>query len=299
MPTRLENNFCPTVDDLQAGLKSARDAGQSPGILVITSPGNPTSAVYPPHLLAELAEVARAEDLVIISDEIYALTTYGDVPFVSTAQFYPEGTIVTGGLSKHLSLGGWRLGVAIMPPGEFGKRLYQYMAAVAGAVWTTAAAPVQYAAIVAYSDDHDIDSYANTCTTIHGYLTTYLYDLLKALDVPSSRPGGGFYVYPSFASWREQLAARYGVQTSEDLANVLLNQYHLASLPGDAFGADPRDLTLRLSTSYLYAFTDDEGWNMLAAFERNLSRDQFVRESCPNLIEAGERLGAFVQSLES
>jgi hypothetical protein len=48
----------------------------------------------------------------------------------------------------------------------------------------------------------------------------------------------------------------------------------------------------------LYAFTDDEGWDMLAAFERHMPRDQFVQESCPSLIEVGERLGAFVQSLE-
>ncbi len=73
MPTTPENNYCPTAADLTAGLKAARAAGQNPGILVLTSPGNPTSSVYPPELVAELTEVARREELVIISDEIYAL----------------------------------------------------------------------------------------------------------------------------------------------------------------------------------------------------------------------------------
>lgn len=296
LPTSLENNYCPTPDDLEAGLKAARAAGQSPGILVITSPGNPTSSVYPPELLKALTDIARREELVIISDEIYALTTYGDVPFVSTAHYYPEGTIVTGGLSKHLSLGGWRLGVALLPTGDFGEYLYQYMAAVAGAVWTTAAAPVQYAAVVAYSDDPDIDAYAATCTAIHGYVTTYLYDTLHALGVPSSKPGGGFYVYPSFAPWRESLAQKHNVRTSQELANFLLDEFHIATLPGTDFGAKPEDLTLRLSTSYLYAMTDAEGEAMVAAYGQNLPRDEFLQQTCPAILDVCGRFKELVTS---
>ncbi len=297
MPTSLENNFCPTPDELETGLQAARAAGQNPGILVITSPGNPTSSVYPPHLLEALTAVARREGLVIISDEIYSLTTYGDVPFVSTAHYYPEGTIITGGLSKHLSLGGWRLGLAVMPPGEFGANLFNYMTAVAGAVWTTAAAPVQYAATVAYSDDPEIDSYAATCTAIHGHITTYLYDALQAVGVPSSKPGGGFYVYPGFAPWREALAKKHNIHTSQELANFLLDEYHIAALPGTDFGAKPESLTLRLSTSYLYALSDDEGWAMLNAYNPDIPRDDYVRQNCPNVVEVCERLQAFVQAL--
>ena len=297
MPTSLENNYCPTVEDLEKGIKSARAAGQSPGIFVITSPGNPTSAVYPPALLQDLAEIARREELVIISDEIYALTTYGDVPFVSTATYYPEGTIVTGGLSKHLSLGGWRLGVAIMPTGEFGESLYQYMTAVAGAVWTTAAAPVQHAATIAYDDDPEIDTYAETCTAIHGFVTTYLYEALHDLGVPCSKPGGGFYVYPSFAPWRDTLAKKHNIHTSQDLADFLLDEYYIATLAGTAFGVPPDALTLRLSTSYLYALTDEEGWEILDTFERQLPRDQFLWDACPQVIEVGERFETFIRSL--
>ena len=297
MPTRLENNFCPTPNDLEAGLKTARAAGQSPGILVITSPGNPTSAVYPPELLEALVKIARREELVIISDEIYALTTYGDVPFVSTAKYYPEGAIVTGGLSKHLSLGGWRLGVAVMPTGKFGESLYRYMTAVAGAVWTTAAAPVQHAAVVAYSDDPEIDAYAAACTTIHGYVTTYLYDALQAAGIPTSTPGGGFYVYPSFAPWREALAQKHNIHTSQNLANFLLDKFHIATLPGTDFGATPAALTLRLSTSYLYALTDDEGRAMLTTLDSHPTRDEFIAAACPAITEVTERFEALIHSL--
>lgn len=298
-PTSLENNYCPTAADLKAGLAAARAAGQSPQILVLTSPGNPTSSVYPPELIKELAAVARQEGLVIISDEIYALTTYGDVPFVSMAQYYPERTIVTGGLSKHLSLGGWRLGAAILPPGELGRQLGNYMAAVAGAVWTMAAAPVQHAAVVAYSDDTEIDAYAEKCTQIHGAITTYLYDALTALNIPCSKPGGGFYVYPSFAPWREALAQKHNIHTSEELAHFLLDETHVASLPGSAFGAASQDLSLRLSTSYLYAFTDDEGWRMLNNFDPTQPRDEYVVQNCSGVVEACQNISAFVKSLGS
>ncbi len=297
IPTRLEDNYCLTPESLKAGLKAARDAGRSPKILVLNSPGNPTGVVYPPEIQAALAEVVRAEGMVIISDEIYALTTYGAPPHISMAHYYPEKTIVTGGLSKHLSLGGWRLGVAILPPDDFGAEVHRYMTAVAGAIWTTAAAPVQYAAVVAYGDDPDIDAYAGMCTTIHGCVTTYLYQVLHALHVPCPRPAGGFYVYPSFAPWRDALAKKHNIHTSQDLANFLLNEEYMATLPGSDFGANPQDLTLRLSTSYLYGLTDEDGEAMLSTYQKKLPVEQFLQETCPHLIEAAERFKAFIEAL--
>jgi aspartate/methionine/tyrosine aminotransferase len=297
LPTQLEDNYCLTPEGLSAGLRMAREAGHSPTLLVLNSPGNPTGVVYPSALLQQLAEVARREGLIIISDEIYGLTTYGDTPHTCMALHYPEGAIVTGGLSKHLSLGGWRLGVAILPPGKFGGELYQYMAAVASNVWTTVTAPVQYAAIVAYSDDPEIDAYVEACTQIHGYVTRYLYQALQAVQVPCSSPGGGFYVYPDFGPWREALARKHNVHTNLDLANFLLDEEHIAALPGSDFGAAPHDLTLRLATSYLYALTEEEGEAILTTFRKNLSPDQFLREACPNVIAVGEKFKAFMASL--
>ena len=139
VPTRLEENYCLTPKRLLAGLEAARQAGQSPSVLVLNTPNNPCGVMYPAELLSELADVARAQELIVISDEIYALTAHGEQAHTSMALYYPEGTIVTGGLSKHLSLGGWRLGVAILPPGELGQKLVQSMGAVASCIWTTAA----------------------------------------------------------------------------------------------------------------------------------------------------------------
>jgi aspartate aminotransferase len=230
VPTYLEDNYCLTPEGLTSGLNTAKEIGQKPGILVLNTPHNPTGVMYPPQLLADLAEVAKSEQLIIISDEIYALTAYGDIPHISIAHYYPEGTIVTGGLSKHLSLGGRRLGVAILPSGEFGADLHRQMTAIASAVWTTAAAPTQYAAVTGYSDDPEIDAYTDMCATIHGHVTSHLYRVFHDLEVPCPKPGGGFYLYPSFAPWRKQLAQKHNVHTSQDLANFWRKNISLPSL---------------------------------------------------------------------
>ncbi len=297
IPTDLANNYCMTASDFQAGIQAARGSGQSPGVIVLNTPNNPSGVMYPPELLAELAEVAKAENIIIISDEIYAQTAYGDVPHQSIATMYPEGTIVTGGLSKHLSLGGWRLGMAILPPTDFGKAIHSSMTAVASNIWTTAAAPVQYAALVAYSDDPEIDAYVDTCATIHGYVTGYLYEQFQQMNVPCPKPSGGFYLYPDFSPWRAVLADRHNVHTSFDLANFLLDEEGIATLPGGDFGAPGTALTLRMATSYLYALTDTEGDQLFELFAQNLPRDEFLQAACPKVLEVGERFKTLVEGL--
>ena len=72
---------------------------------------------------------------------------------------------------------------------------------------------------------------------------------------------------------------------------------HIAILPGSDFGDDPAELTLRMSTSYLYALNDEEGEKVLATYARNLQPFDFLKQACPRVLEMGERLKVFVQSL--
>ena len=296
IPTRLEDGYSLTPDGLQNGIRLAREAGQTPRILILTTPNNPTGVIYPADWLADLVSVARAAGIVLISDEIYALTTYaGD--HISPARYYPEGTLITGGLSKHLSLGGWRLGVAILPAGELGEALLNYMQAVAGAVWTMPAAPVQQAAVLAYQADPDIERYIQTCTAIHGLVTQHLYQVMQSLGVPCPAPSGGFYLYPDFAPWRTALARQHNVHTAEDLARLLLDEAQIATLPGSDFGDAPEQLRLRLASSYLYALTDAESQAVLDTYRPDLPADSFLHTACPRVIEVGERFRQFVDGL--
>jgi aspartate aminotransferase len=79
-------------------------------ILILNNPNNPTGLVYSQLELEEIADVCRKHDIIVISDEIYALTTYDINKFVSMGKVYPEGTFVTNGLSKSHAAGGYRLG---------------------------------------------------------------------------------------------------------------------------------------------------------------------------------------------
>ena len=298
-PTSAADRYCLTADGLRGTLARARAAGRRPGILLLNSPGNPSGTIYPDELLAELAAVARQEGLRIVSDEIYALCVHGGSPHSSVARHYPDSTIVTGGLSKHLSLGGWRLGVAVLPSGELGRLLMEHMTAVAGSVWTAASTPVQHAAVVAYGGEPEIEAYIEACAAVQAGVTEYLYRQLEALGVPCPRPSGGFYLYPDFAPWRRQLARLHGVRTSAALAELLLERQSIAALPGSEFGADRSELTLRLSTSCLHGLVEGTAAEVEALAAEELSPEDLVARACPQAIEVAALLGELVGALEA
>lgn len=297
LPTRAEDDYRLTPGALSDGVRRARRAGGEPGILLLNSPANPTGVIYPDSLLAELAEVAREEGLRVLSDEIYALCVQGEVEHSSIARHLPEATIVTGGLSKHLSLGGWRLGVAVLPSGELGELLGRHMIAVASSVWTAAATPVQHAAIAAYGGDAEVEAYIRACASIQAGLTSYLFGRLAALGIPCPRPAGGFYLYPRFTPWRRALAERHGVTTCAGLAELLLERESLAALPGAEFGADPGELGLRLSTSCLHGLSEASADEVLAVAGERLEPDRLAARVCPAVVEVAELLGDFVAGL--
>jgi aspartate/methionine/tyrosine aminotransferase len=296
VPTRPENNYALEIDILQQQLEQSESDLGNPEVLIVNSPNNPTGTMIPLAQLEELADFAREQGLMVLSDEIYALVAHGQVPHASIAQYYPEGTIVLGGLSKHLSLGGWRFGVAILPPGRAGKALRDAIQTIASSIWSCVTAPVQYAALVAYSNDPEVDDYIDLCTRLHAIRTRYLYDTLVELSIPCVEPTGGFYVFPSFKHLQEPLTRR-GVYTDEELAIYLLERYEIATLPGSAFNCSAEALCLRLSSSYIDAGTDEKASNLLEAFKQDPHADRFIENHHPRLRQVASRLADFVADL--
>lgn len=212
-----------TVQTLADTLARARTQGANPRILIVNSPSNPTGSMFERAGVVALAHWARDEGITIISDEIYAELAHGWREHVPPAQVYPEGCIVTGGLSKAFSAGGWRLGYAALPANERGKRLVDALRALASEIWSSAATPIQEAAITAFSPNAELASYVQRCARVHGYVAGQLYKTLTNLGVPCPRPAGAFYLHPDFAPWRPALMKR-GIQTSQALASYLLDQ---------------------------------------------------------------------------
>jgi len=285
VPTRAESDYFPEVKLLQEKIEEARRAGGNPDLLILNSPNNPTGAMLSPDRARALAEYARQERLMVLSDEIYGLVGHNRTPHVSVAHYYPEGTIVLGGLSKHLSLGGWRFGLAILPAGPAGETLRGILQSIAESIWSCVAAPVQHAAIVAYSGDPEIDAHVDLCARMHAIRTRYLYERLVEAGIDCVEPSGAFYIYPSFNKWKRPLA-EMGVRSSGDLAADLLEEHGLATLAGSAFGSPPGDLCLRLSSSYLDMVTDEDADNLVEAFRADPDPHRFIENHHPGLREA-------------
>ena len=272
-----------------------RNSPHDQHLLILNSPSNPTGQMLEPELLEEIADICRRGNVLVLSDEIYGLTAFGR-EHVSISRYYPEGTVVLGGKSKHLSLGGWRLGTAIVPPGDGGQQLLQAAAKVGSELWSTASAPIQYAAITAYTEDAELSAYIERCTGLHAARTRYLWRGLCELDVPCAEPMGGFYLFPNFDHWRRPLAAR-GVHTSVDLARHLLDEWQIATLPGSDFGTPATELSLRLSTSYVDLETDEKAAKLIELADSSISEERLLRDFHPGMNEVMARLQSFLSSL--
>ena len=103
------------------------------------------------NLLEEIASIAKKYKLIILSDEIYSQLVF-DGEYKSISNFYPEGTIVSTGLSKWCGAGGWRLGFFAIPSQL--KELKNSLKILCSEAFTSVSAPVQYAAVEAYSGNH-------------------------------------------------------------------------------------------------------------------------------------------------
>lgn len=246
-----------SVQALSEAFESARSAGAHPRILIVNSPGNPTGGMFSQENVAALASWAEERGITIISDEIYAELAHGWRIHSSPACFYPAGCVLTGGLSKAFSAGGWRLGYAILPRGERGELLGRALRALASEIWSAASTPIEEAAVAAFTPDKDLETYVQHSARLHGYVTSLLQESLLELNIKCPRPAGGFYLYPDFSPWQPVLQ-RLGITGSSELAHYLLEHWDIATLPGVAFGEEPATLRLRLATSMLYRFSKTE-----------------------------------------
>src|SRR6266849_80638 len=295
-----------TPETLSDTLARARFEGANPRILIVNTPSNPTGSMFSSEETQAIAHWSREHGITLISDEIYAELAHGWRAHISPAQFYPEGCIVTGGLSKAFSAGGWRLGYAAVPGGAAGKQLMASLRALASEIWSSATTPVQEAAVVAYTPNAELTAYVKASARIHGYATSRLYEKMTRAGALCPRPAGGCYLYADFAPSRDALLER-GVSTSEQLAHYLLDQWDIAALPGTAFGEHPHALRLRLATSMLYAPAEAQSesereavlWALLDRAEKWADDGQAneAELEMPALVQARARLREFIGSL--
>jgi len=254
--TTFENGWRLTAEQLETSVTLAQD-DKRPRLLVLNYPSNPTGDTYSVSELQQLAEVCRKFDVIVLSDEIYGQLHFRG-EHVSIARFYPEGTIVSSGLSKWCGAGGWRLGTFSFPA-EL-DWLASSMSAVASETYTSVCAPVQYAAIHAFQESAFIERYLWQARRILRTLGTQIAATLQEAGVLLLKPTGGFYLFLDFAA-KKQALAEAGVTSGAKLCSRILEDTGVAVLPGSAFGRSRNDLTARL------AYVDFDGAAAIAAAE--------------------------------
>ncbi|MBE6778254.1 MAG: aminotransferase class I/II-fold pyridoxal phosphate-dependent enzyme [Ruminococcaceae bacterium] len=240
--TRVEDAFRLTAEALKAAITPRTK------LLVLPFPNNPTGAIMPREELEAIAEVLRGTDIMVLSDEIYAELTYGRTHVsITSLPGMSERTILVSGFSKAFAMTGWRLGYACGPAPvmKMLTKLHQYAIMCAP---TTA----QYAAIEAMNNgEEDV----RTMREEYDMRRRFIVDGLNRLGLTCFEPEGAFYVFPSIQ--------KTGM-SSEDFCRCLLEEKHVAVVPGTAFG-DSGEGFVRIS--YCYSLSHiTEALNRIEAF---------------------------------
>ncbi len=284
VPTTFEDGWKVDPDRLA---QACADGG--PYLLILNYPNNPVGNTYSADELAAIAGVARRHGILILADEIYGRLNFSG-EHRSIARAYPEGTIVSSGLSKWCGAGGWRLGTFLFPPRL--SSLRDAMGAVASETFTAASAPIQYAGVEAFSGGDDIENYLRCSRRVLGALGRRSAQILKNAGVRVNLPEGGFYLFPDFTPFAARLAER-GIHDSPTLCERLIAETGVASLPGLPFGRPREELTARLS------FVDFAGGRALEE-QQDLAPDaelpaDFLDRCCGDVIQAMELIVDWLQ----
>ena len=246
-------------------------------LLILNSPNNPSGTIH--NNLKSIAKVAKKNGVIILSDEIYCELNFSG-KYESISNYYPEGTIISSGISKWCGAGGWRLGALIFP-----KELAHIKNVVRNIVsetFTSVSAPIQYAAIAAYSNNHD--DYINNSCSILKAVRQYVYNNLKSNKINISKPQGGFYLMPEFLNEK--------FSTAEEMCSNILEETGVALLPGSDFGFPKERMITRLS------FTDFNGQEFMSNVKKNKKIDlNQLSKFAPKIVEGTKKLKTWSESI--
>ncbi|QUB71317.1 pyridoxal phosphate-dependent aminotransferase [Prevotella multiformis] len=201
-------------------------------LVILCSPSNPTGSVYSEEELGELAEVALAHDgLFVLSDEIYEHINYiGGHSSIAACPGMKERTVVCNGVSKAYAMTGWRLGWVAAP-----EWIVKGLGKLQGQYTSGTSSVSQMAALAAYEGDQ-------SCVAAFRETFRRRRDLIVSLakDIPGLEvnvPQGAFYLFPDCSAFFGRSDGKRVIRNSTDLALYLLEEGHVATVGGDAFGA--------------------------------------------------------------
>lgn len=252
--TREENAFKLTVQALEKASTNKTKA------FILNSPNNPTGTVYTKEELVKLAEFAKKNDLLIISDEIYEKLLYGEEGHISIASISEDAynrTIVINGVSKAYAMTGWRLGYAASS-----EEITKLMSNIQSHTTSNPCSISQYASVEALNGDQsEVENMKKQFKARRDFMV----DRINSINNLSCvKPEGAFYVMVNISKVLGKEFDGKVIKDSLTFSDLLLEKEKVAVIPGIAFGVDN---FIRLS----YATSMDNIKNGLDRIEKFVS----------------------------
>ncbi|GAV25033.1 aspartate aminotransferase [Carboxydothermus islandicus] len=228
--------------------------------IIINSPSNPTGVVYSFDELKSLGRLLKDREILIIADEIYERIYFSEKPisFVAANPELKEKTFIVNGFSKSHSMTGWRLGY-VAASRQYAAKLIDLQSHQTSNPTSFA----QWGALAALTiEDNSVEKMVQEFKKRRDFVVSRLQELkLKVIE-----PAGAFYVFPRIDTCFGKKHSGKIINTSTDFAEIMLEYYLVAMVPGIAFG-DDRFIRL----SYALSLADlKEGLNRLETFLKNL-----------------------------
>lgn len=224
--TDLSTNFKITPDQLENAIT------EKTRMLILCSPSNPTGSVYSKDELEALAEVIKKhENLYVVSDEIYEHISYiGNHESIAQFPGMRERTIIINGVSKAYAMTGWRIGFLAAP-----EWIAKGCNKLQGQYTSGPCSVSQKAAEAAYTGSQQCVEDMRLVFERRRNLIVKLAKDIPGLEV--NVPEGAFYLFPKCSSFFGKEYGKYKISNSTDFAMYLLEEGHVATVSGDAFGA--------------------------------------------------------------
>jgi len=232
------SGYRATVAQLEAACTSKTK------VLVFVSPSNPTGAVYSPAEVKAIGEWAAAKGLWVVTDEIYEHLVYGDAQFSSMPVLVPDlvdRCVVVNGVAKTYAMTGWRVGWMAGP-----LDVIKAATNLQSHSTSNVANVSQVAALAAVSGPLDAVAEMKVAFDRRRKLITSMLDAIDGVNCPL--PEGAFYVYPSVKGLIGRTLRGVKIESSAQLAGMILDEAEVAVVPGEAFGT-PGYLRLSYATS--------------------------------------------------
>lgn len=247
VPAGIEQDFKLTVNQLKAAITSRTK------LIILCSPSNPTGSVYTKEELEALAKIVlEHNDLFVLSDEIYEHINYiGCHASIAACEGMKERTIICNGVSKAYAMTGWRLGWVAAP-----EWIIKGLNKLQGQYTSGTSSVSQMAALAAYEGDQGCVEDFRKAFQRRRDLIVSLAKEVPGLEV--NVPEGAFYLFPKCSSYFGKTDGKHIINNSTDFALYLLEEGHVATVAGDAFGSPDY---FRMS----YATSDD---NIIEALSR-------------------------------